>query len=214
MAGVLGHLLSVVSPPLCWSCRAPARPSDPLCRDCRAGLCRLGPEPVMLAGVETWAPLAYEGGARALVRGLKYRSAVALAGPMAAQVAANAPPGLLRAGDTLVPVPLHPARMRRRGFNQAERLASALAVRAGLAASDCLQRHGAATRQVGRDRAERLEGAAGAVSLRAGRPVPGRVVLVDDVATTGATLAACAAVLRGAGTRRLVAVAFARTQGR
>nr|MDQ3604203.1 ComF family protein [Actinomycetota bacterium] len=60
----------------------------------------------------------------------------------------------------------------------------------------------------------RLEGATGAVSLRAGRPVPGRVVLVDDVATTGATLAACAAALSGAGTRRLVAVAFARTLGR
>ncbi len=168
----------------------------------------------MLAGVETWAPLAYEGGARALVRGLKYRNAVALAGPMAAQIAANAPPGLFCVGDTFVPVPLHPARMRRRGFNQAERLAGALAVRTGLGVCDCLQRGGPATRQVGRDRDERLEGPAGAVSLRPCRPVPGRVVLVDDVTTTGATLAACAAALRGAGTRRLTAVAFARTLGR
>ncbi len=168
----------------------------------------------MLAGVQAWAPLAYEGGARALVRGLKYRSAVALAGPMAAQIAANAPSGLLRPGDALVPVPLHPARLRSRGFNQSERLASALGARTGLAVCDCLQRQGPATRQVGRDRTERLEAPAGVVTLRAGRPVPARVVLVDDVATTGATLAACAGALRHAGVRRLVAVAFARTPGR
>ncbi len=210
----LVHLLAVVAPPLCWCCGAGANPREPLCRSCRAGLQRLGSEPVVLAGCEAWAPLAYEGAARALVRALKYRNAVELAGPMAAQIAANAPADLLRADHTLVPVPLHPARMRRRGFNQAERLASALAVRTSLALCDCLQRRGPATRQVGSNRRERLERPSGAVSLWPGRPVPGRVVLVDDVATTGATLAACAAVLRAAGATRVVAVAFARTPGR
>ena len=164
--------------------------------------------------MQVWAPLVYEGPARALVHGLKYRSAAALAGPMAAQMAANAPPGLLGAPATLVPVPLHPARLRRRGFNQAERLAVALAHRTGLAVCDCLERSGPATRQVGRDRSERMARTALTVALRAGRPVPARVVLVDDVATTGATLAACAAVLDAAGTRNITAVAFARTPGR
>jgi predicted amidophosphoribosyltransferase len=132
---------------------------------------------------------------------------------MAAQIAANAPPGLLDAPATLVPVPLHPSRLRRRGFNQAERLAAALGRRTGLAVCDCLQRRGPATRQVGRDRDQRLTGA-GMVVLRPGRPVPGHAVLVDDVATTGATLAACAQALRAAGARRLAGVAFARTPGR
>lgn len=168
----------------------------------------------MLAGVEVWAPVVYEGGARALVRGLKYRNAAGLADPLAAQIAANSPPGLFRPGDTLVPVPLHPARMRRRGFNQAERLAAALAVRLKLAVCDCLQRTGPATRQVGSDRRERLERPDGAVAIRAGRPVPGHVVLIDDVATTGATLAACAGALRAAGVERVVAATFARTPGR
>lgn len=214
MAGALGHLLSLASPPMCWSCAAPARPGDPLCRHCRSGLHRLGAEPVTLAGVEVWAPLAYDGPARALVQGLKYRGAVALAGPMAAQIAANAPAGLLAPGDTLVAVPAHPSRLRRRGYNQAERLASELAVRTGLAACECLARIGPATRQVGRDRGERLAAASGQICLRAGAPVPGRVVLVDDVATTGATLAACAGVLRAAGALRVAAVTFARTPGR
>ncbi len=174
---------------------------------------RLGPEPVCVAGVEVWSPLAYEGAARALVQALKYRGAVALAGPMAAQIVAGAPPGLLAAGATLVPVPLHRARMRSRGFNQAERLARALAARCGLAVSDCLSRTGPATRQVGRDRAARLD-APGAVSLRQGARAPDHGVLVDDVTTTGATLATCAAVLSAAGARRPVAVTFARTPGR
>lgn len=166
-----------------------------------------------VGGVEAWAPLAYEGPARALVQALKYRGAVAMAGPMAAQIVASAPPGLLDSGVTLVPVPLHPARMRSRGFNQAERLATAVAARCGLAVCDCLRRTGPATRQVGRDRAARLA-ARGGISLRRGQAVPGRVVLVDDVATTGATLAACAAVLTATGVRRLAAVTFARTPGR
>ena len=214
MAAPLERVLSLVAPPLCWSCGGASVPRDPLCGGCRRSLRRLGPEPVYLAGLQVWAPLAYEGPARALVRGLKYRSASALAGPMAAQMAANAPPGLLRAPATLVPVPLHPARLRRRGFNQAELLAMALAHRTGLAVCDCLRRRGAATRQVGRDRHERLAGPAGTIVQGRGRPVPGQVLLVDDVATTGATLSACAAALRGCGARSVAAVAFARTPGR
>ena len=212
MAISLPRLTDLLAPPLCWGCGGDAG-GQPLCAPCRVHLRRLGPEPVSLAGIATWAPLAYEGAARDLVRGLKYRGAVALADPMAAQIAASAPPGFVAGPSTLVPVPLHPARLRRRGFNQAERLATALARRTRLAVCDCLERHGPATRQVGRDRAQRLAGPV-EIAHRRGYPVPARVVLVDDVATTGATLAACAAVLRARGTRICVAVAFARTPGR
>lgn len=214
MAAIPDLIVSLIAPPLCWSCGAAWRAGDPLCAACRGSLRRLPAEQVELAGVALWAPLAYEGAARALVRGLKYRGACALAGPMAAQMAANAPPGVLHARATLVPVPLHPARLRSRGFNQAERLAAALADRAGIASCDCLERRGASTRQVGRDREERLAGQPGAVVLGPGRPVPGNVLLVDDVATTGATLAACAATLLCAGAHSVRAVTFARTPGR
>ena len=197
-------------PPLCWSCAGVARRREPLCLACRRLLRRLGPEPVQLSGVRTWAPVAYAGPARALVGALKFRGATGVADAMAAQMAANAPPSML--ADVLVPVPLHPRRLRRRGYNQAALIADALARRAGLEVADCLRRAGSPAPQVGRDRRERRLGPAGSIELRA--LAPARVVLVDDVATTGATLAACAAVLRAAGSAEVAAVVFARTIGR
>src|SRR2546423_6099498 len=129
-----------------------------------------------------------------MVHALKSGGAAAAAAAMAAQIASNAPPGLLARG-VLVPVPLHPRRLRRRGFNQAERLAAALCARTGLHARDCLRRIGASRTQVGRDRAERLRGARGTVRLLEDGDVPPRAILVDDVVTTGATLLPGAAIL-------------------
>ena len=204
-------------PPLCWGCGGLARRREPLCVGCRRLLRRLGPDPVLLCGVPTWAPVAYSGPARDLVRALKFRGAAAVADAMAAQIVANAPAALAatpRAASppVLVPVPLHPRRLRRRGYNQAAMNAAALARRAGVEVADCLARTGSAATQVGRDRSERRAGPAGSVELRA--QVPDLVVLVDDVATTGATLAACAAVARAAGAHEVTALVFARTIGR
>jgi predicted amidophosphoribosyltransferase len=190
---------------------------------CRHLLRRLPARPVQLAGVPAWAPVGYEGPARELVRALKFRGAVALVDAMAAQIAANAPPGLLGEGagpdparPVLVPVPLHPRRMRARGFNQARLLADALARRTGLATADCLERLGGEGTQVGRGRHERRAGPAGRMLLRSGQDTeaPAHALLVDDVVTTGGTLAACAAALRSAGTGAVGALAFARTLGR
>jgi ComF family protein len=204
---------AVIAPPLCWDCGGPVRRHEPLCGRCRALLRRLAPAAVQLGGVSAWAPVGYEGPARALVRGLKFRGAVKLADAMAAQIAANAPPGLLAGEAELVPVPLQARRRRRRGFNQARELAAALSARTGLALTDCLQRDGPGGTQVGRGRHERRAGPAGHIRLRTGRAPP-RAVLVDDVVTTGGTLGACAAALRSGGSRDVAAVAFARTLGR
>ena len=165
-----------------------------------------------MCGLWVWAPMAYAGPARELVRALKFRGALGVADAMAAQMVAGAPAGWLEAPDVLVPVPLHPRRLRRRGFNQARVLADALARRTALAIVDCLVRSGPVGTQVGRGQAERRLGPEGAIGARASAPA--RALLVDDVATTGATLAACAAALRAAGTSEVAALAFARTPGR
>ena len=191
----------LLAPPFCWSCGSGAQPHEALFGSCKRRLRWLERQPVELAGVEVWAPLAYDGPARAIVGALKFRGAAGLTRSMSAPMVACAPSGLLDGSAALVPVPLHPRRARARGFNQAERIAAALGRRTG-------------AHQVGRGRAERLAGIAGAVELRPGARPPTRALLVDDVVTTGATLAACAAALRGGGTTEVAAVAYALTPGR
>jgi ComF family protein len=208
LVDVLGEL---VAPAICWSCSGLARRGDPLCASCRASLHRLAAEPVARSGVPVWAPLAYSGPARDLVRALKFRGAVALADAMAAQIVANAPPGLLH-DRTIVPVPLHPRRERSRGYNQAAAIAEAVGRRTGLRVLDHLSRSGPSITQVGRDRTERRAGPAGSIDFD--RPAPDSVVLIDDVVTTGATLGACRDALVAHGARDVAAVCFARTIGR
>jgi ComF family protein len=209
----LRSLLSPLAPPLCCACGADAGSLEPLCRDCRARLRWLDRSVEVVNGLELWAPVAYHGPAAALVRELKFRSRARVADAMAAPLAALAPRDLLR-DRVLVPVPLHPARLRRRGFNQAEELAVALGRRTGLPVIACLERRGGRATQMGRSRALRLAGLDGRVSVLPGAVSPERVLLVDDVITTGTTLAACAAAMRAAGAQRVAAVGYARTRGR
>jgi predicted amidophosphoribosyltransferase len=237
-------LRSLLAPPLCWSCHAPALRREPLCRACRRALRFLPRAPVNLGGLPVWAPVAYEGPARELVKGLKFHGATAIVDAMAALIVAGAPEGMLGEAPSpagpppspppppraalipgpppspppppraaLIPVPLHRRRRRARGFNQAEALAAAVAGRTGLPLADCLARAGPDRRQVGRGRAARLAGPAGAIAVAPGG-LPREALLVDDVVTTGGTLAACAAALRQAGVQSVEAIAFARTAGR
>jgi predicted amidophosphoribosyltransferase len=155
-----------------------------------------------------WAPLAFEGPARAVVHALKFDGALGLAGLMAAQMVATAPATLLEDGAALVPVPTPGRRRRSRGFDHAARLAAAVSERTGLPVSPCLRRAGPAPRQAGARRGARL--ARGRVQVEVCGPVPARVVLVDDVHTTGATLRACARKLSANCALSITALTYAR----
>jgi predicted amidophosphoribosyltransferase len=157
--------------------------------------------------VRAWSPLAYEGVARELVGALKFRGALPLAGFMAAHMAANLPLDL-RDG-ALVPVPAQPRRHRRRGFDPAAALTTALAPRLDLPVQPCLRRRDRERRQVGASRTQRRSPGRLSIELRA--PPPPRALLLDDVHTTGATLDACARALVAGGCREVVAISYART---
>jgi predicted amidophosphoribosyltransferase len=220
-------MLDLLLPPACLACRSATHRGERLCRLCRDGLPWLPADRCARCGLPSpcgarcpareaafdraWAPVAYDGTARALIHALKLRALTAAADLMAAQIAATAPPELLAAG-ALVPVPGTPRRRRHRGFDPAELIARALRRRTALPLQAALRAGGAATAQAGAGRAQRLRRATAGTLTLAGR-APERAILVDDVHTTGATLDACARALRGAGSSSVVAVTYARTLG-
>src|ERR1700722_794558 len=113
--------------------------------------------------------------------------------------------------DCLVPVPLHPTRLRERGFNQADVLAEVLSQRTRLPILRCLERRRYTNTQTRFDRVERMQNLRNAFALRKSSDVRGKhLVLLDDVLTTGSTLNECALVLRAAGAESIRAITVAR----
>ncbi len=196
---------AVFAPPRCAVCSCACPPAQLLCDGCRLRLerARPGAAPLAEVGPVSWAA-AYEGVARELVGALKFQGRLGLAAIAAAAIAAALPPGL--DGATVVAVPAAPLRRRRRGFDPAETIALALADRLGLPMARPLARS-QGRRQVGRRQAERRRSPPRVWAVGA---TPQRVLLVDDVLTTGATLASCAAALRAGGCVELRAAVFAR----
>jgi ComF family protein len=227
-------VLAVVFPSSCPACGALlAHPvSGPLCEacwaslprhrshGCRCGLpllpgraecgrCRRGRQP--FAAGASLGP--YEGPLRVLLLQLKFagrrRAAARLASLLLEDAAVRQ---LLATSDLIVPVPLHPRRLRERGFNQSALIAQALGRRVGRpVATGALVRRRDTAPQSGLKAAERRRNVQEAFVVRRRACVAGRVVtVVDDVVTTGATARACARALAGAGAAELRLLSAAR----
>jgi ComF family protein len=225
---VLDWLVDVVLPPRCggchivgtWLCdrcrRRIRRLEEPLCGRCGAELDSArdscGCRNRLHALSRLRSAVAYEGPIESLVHHFKYRGWRRLAGPLALLLCDRlVVEGL--AASLVVPVPLHRDRRRQRGFNQAELLARELQRHLDLRAPPGgLVRVRATQPQVGKDRLHRWENVRGAFAWR-GEPLDGRpLMVVDDVATTGATLEACAEALRAAGAGPVTGVTVARVR--
>jgi len=189
-------------------CAACQRPGPSPCPACHAALRPPAPEPDPPGLSGLVALLRYEGPARALVAQIKYRNRRQAVPWLADGLAAHL---VGHRFDVVTWAPTTPAHARRRGFDHGEILARAVARRLGVPARALLRRTGGAT-QTGRPAHERR---ADGPSFAAVRPLVGaRVLVVDDVVTTGATLRAAAATLRREAGAAVTVAAAARTPPR
>jgi ComF family protein len=193
----------------CVSCHTPFLNDRPLDGDGRCRLCRRG-----LSGFDAaFAFGDYDGVLRKLVQLFKYGKIPTLSAPLGAMLARALPRE--RAFDAIVAMPMHWRRRWQRGFNQSALLAEELARRTGLPVLAAVRRKKGTPPQAGLTAAQRRANVSGAFEIRKAGVVRGkRIVLVDDVFTTGATAAACARALKRAGAAHVAVLTVARADRR
>ncbi len=192
----------VAVPPGCPVCGAPQDESLlPVLRPRRCPNCRVHPPRFAFAS----APYLHGGALADAIHRLKYGGREDLAPALGVLFEACAIPK----SDVLAPIPLHPRRLRQRGYDQAALLARAAGKRFGIPVAPLLQRIRETGQQVGRDRASRERSVRGAFAAAAGASGR-RICLIDDVLTTGATASAAAEALLSAGAIRVEVRTLAR----
>ena len=193
------HAIRPITPPVCDGCGDPLPRAGDLCPECRRA---------ERAVKRARAIGEYDGVLREVIHCLKYEKRHSLARPLAHLMRARGA-AALKDADCVVPVPLHWRREYQRGFNQAEALSKHL----GLPVFNALvrTRHTRAQVELAADR--RHSNVANAFVLRTrweNRINGNRIVIIDDVSTTGATIESCAQVLKEAGAKEIFALTAAR----
>ncbi|WP_298587594.1 ComF family protein [uncultured Selenomonas sp.] len=219
LAALADAVSSVVFPARCPACGAYCERRGGWCAPCLSRTVRphrLALSAEALAALDdAWAVGFYGGALGTLVRDLKYRGRRGVLPYIHAALAAAKLPEQFLAADLAVYVPLHEAREKERGFNQAELIFAAWLKAKDIPARPLLQRTRSTVPQYGLDEKERRKNVCGAFSLsEAGKGGAGEIagksiVLLDDILTTGATLTSCAAVLKQAGAGSVYALALA-----
>jgi ComF family protein len=197
-----GLLAELVAPSACAACDAPLRPGVVFCVPCAAS--------VLPFARDGSAAFEYGGALATAIGRMKYEDRPDLARGLGQAMVPLAGGGAPDA-ELVVPVPLHAKRLAERGYNQAALLAAEIARALALPhVPDAVRRVRETPRQASLDRAARLINLADAFAARI-RAVRGRrILLVDDVWTTGATLESCSAALRAAGAARVWPLVLAR----
>src|SRR5207302_4555483 len=228
--------VSLLYPPVCTICGGNVRAGDYLCNQCEAKVvrivapfCQKCSEPFegSITSEFTCANCAHRtiyfdaavsayrgrGIVRQIIHEFKYGRQIHLRHLVGRWLNSALDDERLRQShfDVIVPVPLHPTRQRERGFNQASLLAELLSAQTSSPARPFLERIRYTTTQTALDRSERMENLHNAFRLRKNADVRGlRVLLIDDVLTTGSTLSECARVLKRAGAISVHAATAAR----
>lgn len=214
LSGLGGMVANLLFPARCLGCD---REGAFFCPSCRARLGRIDPPVCLVCGLPLpdgeicpaclekdhaidgiRSPFRFDGTMRRAIHQLKYNNLRAVARPLAEMMADYFISRPIT-GEALVPVPLHPTRLRERGYNQSRLLAGELGKIIGLPVDECLIRRRYVSPQArASSAAQRHENVSGAFACRRS---PGRraLIVVDDVATSGATLDACAVALKDAG---------------
>lgn len=207
------HALAALAEPTCAACDEPVRVETVFCAPCARTLVPRWNEPRARGDHLELAAFEYGGAVKDAIVRLKYRRRDDLARPLAALAARTGPRARALLPDFVVPVPSHPSKLALRTFDPAALLSAGFCGLTGLlSAPAALEKVRVTPAQAGLDRAARLvnlRGAYACVASERKKLAGARVVLFDDVRTTGATLAACHEALVEAGARVVAHVVIA-----